>query len=169
MSSWKLVTGNSDKPFFEQNPDIKYFPEVNKLVEKYGEEDAGKIMWAINMTEDIKGTFYGLEKELKQKYVNDLYLKDINNFDWDDPLVTKVIERYPDRAMPPEKRRYKRLQDSFDLQLKQLNEDDKDTTMALQRLQKMLEQAKESWLKEDQELEQARGSKQPNSFWSGVK
>jgi len=161
---WKLVRGTSDTPFFEANPDLRYFPVIKCLIKKFGEEDAGKIMWAIHMTEDISGSFYGMDVEEKRDMVAGTFLEDVDRFDWEDVTVGEVIEKYPELSMPPKKRRYKRLQDSFDLLLKDL-ERGEDKTMAIKRLQEVLTKAEEEWLDESAALESTQGSKQANSFW----
>ena len=165
---WKLVKGTSDSPFFEVNPDLRYYPVIKRLIKKYGEDNAGKIMWAIHMTEDISGSFYGMDVDEKRDMVGKTFLEDIPKFDWEDVTVEEVINKYPEMSMPPKKRRYKRLQDSFDLLLKEL-EGGTDNTLAISRLQGVLKKAEEEWLDEALTLESTQGSKQANIFWGKQK
>jgi len=165
---WQLVKGDSRFPFFEQNPDLAYFPCIKNLINEKGEEQAGRIMWAIHMTEDINGVFYGLQEEEKRRLVDESFFEGKKKFEWDEPVIEKVIRRYPDITMPPKKRRYKRLQDSFDVMLKDL-EAGEDKTLAIQRLQKVLSTAEDEWIEETNKMESSKGDKQENSFWNKQK
>jgi hypothetical protein len=169
---WKLIEGSVDKPFFEQNPDLAYFSVIKRLIKKFNKSNAGKIMWAVYMTEDIEGAFYGRPIEEKRSEVQSNFLQDVDNFDWEDGTVQKVVEEYPKIAMPPKKRRYKRLQDIFDLMITDLetggdeNGKSKYSTNDLKNLQAVLTKAEDEWEKESDKLSSERGRQKSNdTFW----
>lgn len=77
-----MITGNPDKDFFEQNPELKYKTEFKKLLEEYPKE-ASKVAWATYLLEDPNSKFYRVPREERLKEVENNYYKiDYKKFKW---------------------------------------------------------------------------------------
>lgn len=155
----KFVQGDPEKDFFEQNPQIKYFPEINKVVKEEGLERAGKIMWAIYLTEDPSSKFYPMHLLKKRELVQHIYLED-EEFDWEQ--YKELIEAYPEYAMSHAKRRYKRLSDKFDDLVHRLEDETDVTTLVrmytnLEKILEGLDKAAKKVEKEEEDFLKARG------------
>ena len=110
-----IVKGDPDKDFFEQNPELKFHNFGYKLIEDFGEKDAGIVMWAIYLSEDPDSTLYQsmLSQEERRDMIQKTYLnkKNLKRFDWES--VENVIRGYIRASMPMQKLRFKNLNDSF--------------------------------------------------------
>lgn len=97
--------------FFFYNPELRYYPVVDKLLSDVGPQVASNIMWAIYLAEDPSSKFYTNRPEQRRKYVEDVFLK-IPGFDWS--LYQYVIDFYPEMTMSLATRDYYRLRRKYD-------------------------------------------------------
>ena len=111
----QIVTGDPDIDFFKQNPELKFHNFGHSLIEKFGEKEAGIIMWAIYLAEDPDSTLYQshLIQVERRDMIQKTYLnkKGIKNFEWEG--VRAIIEGYIRSSMPTKKLRFKLLSDEF--------------------------------------------------------
>ena len=63
----KRVTGNPEKDFFEQNPEIKYMDIGHEVLKREGRAKASKVMWAIYQSEDPDSQLYRIPIAEKRK------------------------------------------------------------------------------------------------------
>ena len=69
-----LVTGDPDKDFLSQNPELKFFPFVNAIQLKYKEEKVSQILWSLYLVEDPKSKiYYGIKYEDRINVVENKY------------------------------------------------------------------------------------------------
>lgn len=88
-----LISGDPNKDFFEQNPEIEYFSEVRAFIKKHGKKKAGKYLWATYMTEDPNSKLYkGTDLEERRKIVSKNFLNE-EDFNWGD--IEDCISFYP--------------------------------------------------------------------------
>lgn len=165
MSKFALVKGTPEEDFFKQNPELQYRSSVKRLIRKVGKKEAGRIMWAVYLTEDLNSTFYPLRTEEKRMEVAKNYLED-EDFDWDE--YESLIEDYPNMAMGVEARNYKRLNDKFQAMLSEVEGADLKLASTfyskLDSIYKGLERAKEMYDKENAKASQVRGSEEGGMF-----
>lgn len=69
------VEGDPEKEFFEQNPELRYYPEIKRLIEKHGEKKAGVYMWAAYMFEDPRSKIYRVPIDERTSIISENYLK----------------------------------------------------------------------------------------------
>jgi len=113
--SGQIVVGDPDLDFFKQNSELRYHNFGHLAIEKYGEKEAGIIMWAIYLAEDPDSTLYqaNLIQIERRDMVQKTYLnkKGIKKFEWDEART--IIEGYIRSSMPTKKLRFKLLSDEF--------------------------------------------------------
>lgn len=69
-----VIEGDPEKDFFEQNPEIKYIPEIKRAIEKFGEKKAGIYMWAAYMFEDPRSRIYKVPIDERTEIIHDNYI-----------------------------------------------------------------------------------------------
>jgi hypothetical protein len=115
-----LAIGNPDvDDFFEKNFELKYIKEFRELIDKEGLEKAGRLMWAIWLTEDPSSRLYGLGLEVRRDNVAKNYLK---NADFDFEQYNWLIDAYRKYAMSNKTRMYADYQEVMDRRHKYLME-----------------------------------------------
>ena len=98
------IKGNPDfDKFFDSNYELSYIDEFKELIEDKGMSDAGRIMWAVYMTEDPSSALYGKDKTMRRIDVAKNYLED-DMFDWDS--IKHVIQAYKRDCLPKKVRMY---------------------------------------------------------------
>lgn len=110
----KFVQGNPELDFFDQNPELRYFPVIQQLLKSVGPEVSSKIMWAIYLTEDPESKYYAMDKDDRRNVIAENYLK-IPDFSWEE--YDYIISEYPNIAMTQTKKWYKVLIDKMDEQI----------------------------------------------------
>lgn len=122
----KLVTGNPESNFFEQNPELSVFRDVKQLINEVGKDRASTIMWAVYLTEDPRSKFYRMEKEERRNEVATFYLEE-PNFNWDE--IKELVDAYPRMCLSKEQVMFKIWADKMDeaiAYVKHLDFDDDD-------------------------------------------
>jgi hypothetical protein len=89
--------------FFDVNVELKIITEFKSLIEDRGEEEAGKIMWAIYMSEDPASALVGMDPAERRSNISKNYLMN-ENFDWS--VLDRTISAYRRHAMGTKKRQY---------------------------------------------------------------
>ncbi len=169
MAIATFITGNPAEDFFQQNPQVRYFPAVQRLLSNVAEDVAGRVMWAVYLTEDPDSKYYPISYDERRKIIAENYLKD-PDFDWGS--VDYLVEAYPDMCLGVAERWYKKLADKFgeiveaigDMDAK---EDYKDMVMMYDKLEKMfkgLDFAESKMQKDRSQRVELRGSSQPGFF-----
>lgn len=126
-----------DHDFFDYNPEMRYFDAVSKLYDDVGPMIASRIMWAVYLTEDTDSDFYGLSIEDRRGQIESNFLKN-DIFNWSE--YQYLIDSYPEIVMTPAQRRYKKLNDNFDIMLSQLEGQElKDASAFYSKLKSMYE------------------------------
>ena len=115
----KFVQGNPELDFFEQNPELRYFPVIQQLLKSVGPDVASRICWAVYLTEDPESKYYAMDKEDRRNVIAENYLK-IPDFNWDE--YSYLISEYPNMAMSQTKKWYKVLIDKMDEQISSIND-----------------------------------------------
>lgn len=69
-----IIEGDPEKPFFEQNPELRYLPDVKALIDQHGEKKAGIYMWATYMYEDPRSKIYKVPSDEKNTIILDNYM-----------------------------------------------------------------------------------------------
>lgn len=167
MSNFITVPPNL-KPtdnFFEYNPELKYLDKVSEYIDKYGEEQTSKFLWAIYMSEDPDSKLFRLPKKERRQLIARNFLKDVN-FDWDS--INDLIEEYIYASMSKKKRRYYIIDKQYDELIEEISEitDIKQKIFfftKLKSIQDGVDRAEQSYEKE-RSKEQARGSQSSGMF-----
>jgi len=108
-----VIEGDPEKSFFEQNPELRYIPEVAKLIRKYGEEKAGIYMWASYMFEDPRSKIYRIPIDERTELIKESYLsKRLPDFDVND--LSDVRAAYPTMVLTKTQILYKGYADKID-------------------------------------------------------
>lgn len=107
MLDYSLVTGDPSVDFFQQNPELEFYPFVAKIKIDH-KKKASDILWALYMAEDPKSKIYhGLDYEERIDVVEKKY-----SVDYVDDCVP-YKDAYINAAMGPHERIFKRLNDKF--------------------------------------------------------
>lgn len=69
-----VIEGDPEQPFFKQNPELRYLPEIKVLIDKHGEDKAGIYMWATYMFEDPRSKIYKVPSDEKNAIILDNYM-----------------------------------------------------------------------------------------------
>ncbi|MDG1314744.1 MAG: hypothetical protein P8P29_04365 [Flavobacteriaceae bacterium] len=137
----KRVTGNPEKDFFEQNPEIKYMDIGHEVLKREGKVKASKVMWAIYLSEDPESQLYRIPIAEKRKNIEDRYLSEVENFDWNE--IEYAIRMYPRFILTKEQGMYKIWGDKLDeltTHLKSL-----DITSDDEKVIKIMEKTEKIW------------------------
>lgn len=169
MTNATFIAGNPAEDFFQQNPQVRYFPAVQRLLGNVAEDAAGKIMWAVYLTEDPDSKYYPISYTERRKIIADNYLKQ-PEFDWDG--ISYLVSAYPDMCLGVTERWYKKLADKFGEMVDAISEMDakedyKDMVMMYDKLEKMfkgLDFAESKMQKEKSQRVEVRGTAQPGFF-----
>lgn len=169
MANVTFIAGNPELDFFQQNPQVRYFPAVQRLLSNVAEDAAGKIMWAVYLTEDPDSKYYAISYEERRKIIADNYLKD-PSFDW--TSVSYLIEAYPEMCLDVTERWYKTLADKFSDMVTAVSKMDvideyKDIILMYDKLEKMfkgLDIIENKMQKEKSKRVEVRGTAQPGFF-----
>lgn len=154
MDKYKFVTvpGGLEKDkhdFFEYNPELRFFPAVDRLFEEVGPQVASNIMWAVYLAEDPDSKFYTQRPELRRRYTEQGFLR-IEGFDWD--RYKYLIDAYPEMSMSTSKRDFYRLRRKYDSLLDEVEglgiNDALPFYKALKVIYEGLELAESKWMKE---------------------
>jgi hypothetical protein len=148
--------------FFVYNPEIRYYPQVEKLVKDVGPLVASNIMWAIYLSEDPSSKFYTNRIEVRRKYVEEVFLK-IEGFDWES--YSYLITAYPDMAMSLAKRDFHRLRKKYDTLLNEVEGYDLEKSLpffkSLKIIYEGLEKAEDRMNKENATAKSGGGKNTP--------
>jgi IS1 family transposase len=68
------IEGDPEKDFFEQNPELRYIPDIKRQVDRFGEKKAGHFMWAAYMFEDPRSKIYKVPIDERTEIVLKGYL-----------------------------------------------------------------------------------------------
>ncbi len=99
-----MINGKpADGPFFELNKDLRYVPEFSDLISAYGEEKAGRYMWAIYLIYHPDSELFDMSPDDKVKTVQEGYLKE-TFVQW--KLFIPAIDVFPKVAMTRGARMY---------------------------------------------------------------
>lgn len=171
MAAKSNIKGDPSKPFFEQNPDLRYYDCFVWLIDSYcdgDEQKAGKIAWAAWLMEDPDSTYQGFLPNERRIVIAKNYLKD-EKFNWED--IKRFLTQLPNVAMTKAKKRYKQVSDTYDSVLQELVTDEEITTRQkadilakVGVIEKGLSIAEEKFEKEKKEEEQVQSSKGPGTF-----
>lgn len=99
-----FVSGDPDRDFWEQNPELKYKKPFNAL---YKEKEGSRIMWAIYLTSDVKSRFHRYGPDEKRKEISETYIK--RRFKLSD--YESYIESYVEECLTEKERNYKKWGD----------------------------------------------------------
>lgn len=157
----KLVTGDPDSDFFEQNPELKYFSQVDSLIAAHGKAEASRLMWATYLTEDPRSKFYRMEKGERRREVATYYLRQ-PDFDWES--IKEICDAYSRMSLSKEQVMFKIWADKMDEGIafvKHLSFDEDDTKILriLDKIGKLwdtYEKVKNKMIEEEQR-DQLRG------------
>lgn len=164
-----FIVGNPELDFFEQNPQVRYYPEIQDMIQKNAAEDASKIMWAVYLTEDPSSKYYAIPYEERRKIIAENYLKD-PNFQWDS--IQKLVSAYPEICLSKTERWYKKLSDKFEDMVQTVStmstiDDFKDILTMFDKLEKVfkgLEVVENHMKKEKASQTELRGTTKPGFF-----
>jgi hypothetical protein len=167
-SATTFIVGNPEGDFFEQNPQLRYFPATQQLLSSAA-ENASKLMWAVYLTEDPESKYYALPYEERRRIIAENYLKD-PGFDWES--VAYLVEAYPDMSLSRIGRWYKQLSDQFERMVQTVSTMDtidqfKDVLSMYEKLDKVfkgLEVVENAMQKEKAKSVEVRGASQPGFF-----
>lgn len=104
-----FASGDPEKDFFEQNPELKYITEFAKLIEEEGKQKASRIMWCIYMIEDPKSSIFRLPRNQKVQEIIANYYKD-----YDETKYDKLSRLYGQYCMEKEEYLYSIQIEKFD-------------------------------------------------------
>lgn len=170
MAAPTFIQGNPEEDFFQQNPQVRYFPAVQRLLKSVaGDVEAGRILWAVYLTEDPDSKYYPLPYRERRSIIAENYLKEAE-FDWDQ--YSYLIEAYPLMCLGTTERWYKTLADKFGeivdaVGSMDAKEDFKDLLPMYDKLEKMfkgLDIVESKMQKEKSQRVEVRGSAQPGFF-----
>jgi hypothetical protein len=139
----QLVSGNPDiDDFFEKNFELKYIKEFRELIEKEGQKEAGRLMWAIWLTEDPDSRLYSLGLEVRRDNVIKHYLKnpdfDFSEYDW-------LVDAYRKYNMSTKARMYADYQEVMSRRHKYLMELAVDYSVNSKEIDDMMLKTKKIW------------------------
>ena len=99
-----MINGKpADGRFFDLNKDLRYVLEFSDLISAYGEEMAGRIVWAIYLIYHPDSEFYDMSPDDKVRKVEEKFLED-KFVQWG--LLVPSIDVFPKVAMTRETRMY---------------------------------------------------------------
>lgn len=75
------VTGDPGNNFFDQNPEVKYIPEFQKLIKDEGKERASEVLWALYLTTDPKSDWATMSIDERRQLADETYLSE--PIDWE--------------------------------------------------------------------------------------
>ena len=81
------ITGDPDRDFFEQNPELKYISEFKQFRAEH--KKPSRLLWAAYFMCDPKSQFYKIPEDARRVEIAKNYLED-EGFDWS---VLKTIEQ----------------------------------------------------------------------------
>jgi hypothetical protein len=108
-----IVEGDPEKPFFEQNPELRYIPEIKVLIDKHGESKAGYYMWATYMFEDPRSKIYKVPLDEKKVIILENYLK-VKDSTTNLEDIEKIRYSYPNIILTKTQVLYKGYADQMD-------------------------------------------------------
>lgn len=170
MANVTFIQGSPEEDFFQQNPQVRYFDPIQKLLSSVaGDAEAGRIMWAVYLTEDPDSKYYALPYVERRRIIAENYLKD-PDFDWE--KYDYVVSGYPDMCLGVTERWYKTLADKFSDMVTAVSKMDvideyKEILMMFEKLEKMfkgLDIVENKMQKEKSQRVEVRGSAQPGFF-----
>lgn len=139
-----MITGNPEKDFFEQNPELKQRPEFQGLLKNNSKSESSKIMWSVYFLEDPSSKFYNIPYEQRIKDIQEVFNPD---FDPEERYTKEVISVFPRVTMSKKKIMYKIQMDAMDsltAHLKVLQESiDEDSSF--NKLVKVMEKLNKMW------------------------
>ncbi len=122
----KFTEGDPNRDFFEQNPHWRYLDSSVKLIKQFKPELVSKIRWAAFMIEDPDSKYHRLPKEKRVQIVNDNYLKEDYQIDYDPERMEVVSDEiqylfrlYPSETMSKVKSDYYERERSYQLIVRQ--------------------------------------------------
>lgn len=174
MAAPTFIQGNPEEDFFQQNPQVRYFDPVQRLLSSAAEDVAGKIMWAVYLTEDPDSKYYPLPYEERRRIIAENYLKQ-PDFPWED--YSYVVSAYPDMCLGVTERWYKMLADKYSDMVVAVSKMDvieeyKEILMMYDKLEKIfkgLDVVENKMRKEKAQRVEVRGSAQAGMFGSKPK
>lgn len=108
MIDFTLVSGDPDEDFFVQNPEMQFYPFVQKIKNSLFNNRSSDILWSLYMVEDPKSKiYYGMDMEARIEAVEKKY-----HVNYIDDCVP-YRDAYINAAMGPHEKNYKRLNDKF--------------------------------------------------------
>ena len=131
----RLVTGNPNEDFFEQNPLLRNIYEFKELIKNY--PDNSRIAWSIYFLEDIneKNPYYRMDRETRIKNIKKDY------YDLDVEEHKSLIDAYGRLCLSKEEAMFKIQLDALDRLTAHLKEldvgDDKDHNKMVRVLEKL--------------------------------
>lgn len=140
-----MITGNPEKDFFDQNPELKFMSGFQKPLKELSKSEASKLMWSIYLLEDPDSKFYSIPYKDRIKEIKDLYNPD---FDPEEAMTKELITIYPRLTMSKEKMMYKEQMDSMDAltaHLKTLRVEMVDSDKAFTQFMKVMEKIGKIW------------------------
>ena len=175
MANATFIVGNPAEDFFQQNPQVRYFPAVQRLLgdvaKKHEDVDkvAGRILWAVYLTEDPDSKYYSISYDERRKIIAENYLNE-PDFEWLD--YDYVVKAYPDMCLGLTERWYKKLADKFSQMVDVVStmdslDDYKEILLMYDKLEKMfkgLEIVENKMNKERSQRVEVRGTAQPGFF-----
>ncbi len=165
MLEFTLITGDPEKDFLEQNPELRYFPFVQKVCNKH-KGRANDILWSLYLVEHPKSKlYYGLPKEetigIVEKRYKVVYLED----------CIPNLEDFCNASMHPHQLHYKLIYDAFKRQLWGLGSMEGTEIMdffgKLEKAYKSIEIAEDKYTTEEATMQSKfKGDKVQGGLWT---
>jgi len=165
MLEYVFVAGNPEANFWEQNPEIRLFPFAKKIIDEYGEDKAGDIMWSLYLVEDPKSKLYfGMSLSERISVAETRY-----NINYEDDIIN-YREKYIEAAMGPHERTFKKLYDKFQKMVSSIENKDLDESIEffskIQAMQKGMDLFETKYATELEEAKKKyRGDKKPGGLF----
>lgn len=164
-----VVEGDPEKPFFEQNPELRYLPEVRLLVHQHGEDKAGVYMWASYMFEDPRSKIYKVPIDDRTEMILSNYIEPrlIGSFDKEKVIqeLAGIREAYPRLALTKSQLLYKTYADKIDEALAYVRSLDFDSSA--ERIMHIMEKVTKMWPTYEKAAEKMREDDAANSELRG--
>lgn len=161
-----LVQGDPAGDFLEQNPELKFLPFVQRILDRH-KTRASKVLWSLYLVEDPKSKIYHaliyeqrvyeVEKTYSISYVDD---------------CVPYKDEYINAALGPHERMYKRLNDKFQNMILEVEVSDLDDSMTffakLEPMAKSLASFEEKYVaeRETQNVAKHKGGQLPGLMFN---
>lgn len=159
------VSGDPQYDFFEQNPELRYEREINKLISEHGSKVASKVMWTAYLLKDPGSKLFKYPEDQRRELVKENFITDQSDNFLEEHA--DIIALYPRLAVTKKARDYQILADKYSSLVRFVNEldpeDDSEFNKLvrvfekLDKIKKSLDQMEQDYVKEREEITSKKG------------